>query len=101
MTGIWHSRLTFKKLTDIQKIILKGRYENYTQALELTELDCLVDRREQLCLKFARGFLINVNTKEMCALNDIRNKEKYHLTFASTDRLKKSAIQHMQRLLNK
>ena len=71
-------------------------------ALSLTGLDCLVDRREQLCLKFARASLKNSNVADMFPAIvpeglDMRDREPYKVTFA---RLKKSAIPYMQRLLN-
>ena len=109
---VWHSSLTFENLTDIERvqknalrIILKQDYQTYAQALEMAGLDSLVDRREQLCLKFARAALKNKNVKDMFPPNldcsiEIRAREPYHVTFARTDRLKKSAIPYMQRLLN-
>ena len=109
---VWHSNLTFENMTDLErvqknalKIILKENYISYENALTRTGLDCLLDRREQLCLKFAKACLRNSNMKDMFPLNkdyqqNTRNKEKYEVTFANTGRLLKSAIPHMQRLLN-
>ena len=87
------------------RIILKEDYQTYAQALDKAGLDSLVDRREQLCLKFARAALKNSNVKDMFPVNpncplEIRARETYHVTFAKTDRLKNSAIPYMQRLLN-
>ena len=105
--------MTFENLTDIERvqknalrIIMKDDYENYAQALLKSGLESLVDRREQLCLKFARSTLGNENVKDMFPLNtpdcptEIRDREPFTVTFARTDRLKKSSIPHMQRLLN-
>ena len=110
---VWHSSLTFENLTDIERvqknalrIILKNDYENYAQALLKSGLESLVDRREQLCLKFARSALKNENVKDMFPMNspdcptEIRDREPFSVTFARTDRLKDSAIPYMQRLLN-
>ena len=109
---VWHSSLTFENLTDIERvqknalrIILKEDYNNYAQALLKCGLDSLVDRRELLCLKFARSALKNENVKDMFPPNlpdstEIRDREPFKVTFARTDRLKTSAIPYMQRLLN-
>ena len=109
---VWHSSLSLENLMDLERvqknalrIILKGEYLSYAHALEKTGLESLVDRREQLCLKFARTCLKNENMKNMFPLNnvdshDVRSKEKFKVTFAHTGRLKDSAIPYMQRLLN-
>ena len=64
-----------------------------------------MDRRGQLCLKLARAALKNKNVKDMFPPNsdcpiEIRAREPHKVTFARSDRLKKSAIPYMQRLLN-
>ena len=87
------------------KIILKDQYISYDNALNAVGLDCLIDRREQLCLKFAKACLKNENLKDMFPLNedshqDTRQREVFKVTFAHTDRLKDSSIPYMQRLLN-
>ena len=109
---VWHSSLTFENLTDIErvqknalKIILKEDYISYEHALTKVGLECLVERREKLCLKFARACLKNANVKDMFPLNDavdqdIRQRDKYKVAFARTGRLKDSSIPYMQRLLN-
>ena len=110
---VWHSSLTFENLTDIERvqknalrIILKEEYETYAHALAITGLDFLVDRREQLCLKFAKACLKNENVCDMFPRNpsehlpEVRDREEFHVSFARTERLRKSAIPHMQRLLN-
>ena len=104
---VWHSSLTFDNLTDIEriqknalKIILKDEYICYEHALTH-----LVERRDKLCLKFAKACLKNDNVKDMFPMNDtisqdVRDREKFKVTFAHTGRLKDSAIPYMQRLLN-
>ena len=59
-TPVWHGCLTeeqSKKLESIQKracrIILGAKYNSYTEALDLTGLQTLSNRRIQLCTKFA------------------------------------------------
>ena len=111
---VWHSSLTeddSAKLERVQKvalrIILKEDYISYENALLKTELEMLSKRRQQLCLNFAKSCLKNTFTSSMFPLNDIeyhkstsRHREKFHVQSASTERLRRSAIPHMQRLLN-
>ena len=61
----------------------------------------LSERREKLSLKFAKNQL----TKDLFQLNPnggaiTRNREKYQVKVANTDRLKDSAVPYLQRLLN-
>ena len=89
------------------KIILGRQYTNYEEALEKLDLQPLTERREELCLKFAKKCLRNNKVKDMFPLSekphlmDLRNSEKYVVKHANTERLKKSAIPFMQRLLNR
>ena len=80
---------------------MKVQYISYDHALTTVGIDCLIDRREQLCLKFAKACL----KKDMSPLNEdshqnIRQREVFKVTFAHTDRLKNSSIPYMQRLIN-
>ena len=108
---VWHSSITKGEQRDLErvqkvalKIILKDSYETYVNALRLTGLETLTARRTKLCLNFARKCLKNEKTVKMFPLNELnvntRNPETYFVTPARTDRLAKSAIPYMQRLLN-
>ena len=112
---VWHSSLTLENLTDLERvqknalrIILQEDYQNYSQALEAIGLDSLFERREKLCLSFAKKCLKspNIQVKNIFPLNkaqstiDTRKPEKYHINMASTIRYKKSAVLYMQRMLN-
>ena len=117
---VWHSAITQEEENDIErvqkvclKIILKGKYEGYDQALKITNLATLVQRRVTLCLNFAKKCLDNEKTRHMFPLNrssralpkrneNYQNyqKEKYHVQHSRTERLAKSAIPYLQRLLN-
>ena len=103
-------------MTDLERVqktclrmILKQSYTSYEEALEIVNLETLSDRREKLCLQFAEKCLMSEKTKGMFPLHlsshdmakNIRHHEKYHVQHANTDRLKKSAIPYMQRLLNR
>ena len=110
---LWHSSLTQKKKNDLErvqksalKLILKERYKNYEDALNVIEMDSLEMRRAKLCLKFAKSCLRNKIVTDMFPMNkkdhamDKRQNEKFDIRKARTERLQKSAVMHMQRLLN-
>ena len=86
------------------KIILGSDYEDYNAALEIAGLSTLDDRRKGLCKQFAKNCIKNPKMYRLFPLNKItkntRNPEKYLVTPANTDRLARSAIPYMQRLLN-
>ena len=65
----------------------------------------LSERREKMCVKFAKNCAQNELTKDLFPLNpadglETRNKEPYRVLFANTDRLRDSAVPYLQRLLN-
>ena len=110
---VWSSSLTGQNKADLErvqrsalKIILGPKYESYRKALFILNLETLEERREYLCLKFAQKCTRNEKTQQMFPLNEkmhhmkTRNKEKYLVQFANTERLKKSSIIYMQKLLN-
>ena len=108
---VWHSSLTQGQILEIERvqkvalqIILKSDYISYENALKITSLPRLSERRTQLCKTFAIKCTKNPKTKDMFPLNKhsskIRNPEKYQVTYANTSRLAKSAIPYMQKLLN-
>ena len=110
---VWHSSLTLENFQDLErvqktalKIILQEDYISYSNALEVTSLGSLFERRNQLCLKFAKSSLKHDLMKEMFPLNpqghcmETRFKEKFKVTKSNTERHKNSAIPYMQRLLN-
>ena len=68
-------------------------------------MDDLSTRREKLCLDFARKCTKHPKLKNMFPKSKNtkakKSNEKYFVQYARTERLKKSAIIHMQQLLNK
>jgi hypothetical protein len=109
---VWHSSLTqgqVKEIERVQKvamrIILKEEYDCYENALEECSLQTLSERRDQLCLSFAKNCTKNERTKDIFSLKtqlvNTRNPEKYEVTKAKTNRLAMSAIPSMQRQLNR
>ena len=108
---VWHFSLTDENSNDLErvqkcalKIILGEKYISYESALEELNLIDLKTRRNQLCQKFAFKCTENERTKHYFKRNkkpmELRNKEKFHVEFAKTERYKKSSILQMQRLLN-
>ena len=108
---VWHSALSEDDhiaLERVQKaalrIILDSKYTDYKSALFLTNLETLRSRRKYLCLKFAQKC---VKTGKLSDLFPIIRKnintrphEKFHITKAKTERLAKSTVPYLQRLLN-
>ena len=110
---LWHSSITKKcedNLERVQKsalkIILGESYVNYDNALKVLKLQSLKERREDLCLKFAKKCLKVPKLNKMfprSQQNHVmgkRNTESFQVKRGLTERMKRSAIPHMQRLLN-
>ena len=110
---LWHSGITRKDCQELEriqksamKVIFGNGYKDYQDALKKIGLDTLEKRRDRLCLDFAKGCLKIEKLKKIFPLNnkkenkETRNKEKYVVNIARTERYKKSAIPFMQRLLN-
>ena len=110
---LWHSSITQKceeNLERVQKsalrIILGVKYLNYENALKILKLQSLKERRNDLCLKFAQKCLMVPKLKQMFPRNhknhDMgkRSLESFQVKRALTERLRRSAIPYMQRLLN-
>ena len=111
--AVWHSSLTKKDSRDLErvqkaalKVILGEKYQNYEDALRTIKIDSLEERRQKICLKFAQQCLRNEKLRDMFPKNlsdhkmKKRSVEKFIVTKASTERLRKSAIPSMQRQLN-
>ena len=112
-SNVWHSGLTQQNKSDIErlqksslKIILKNNYQSYKHALKFLNMESLDERREKLNLKFAKKCLKIEVMKSLFPLNTkthgmySREKLKYKVTKAKTERYKNSPIISMQNLLN-
>ena len=110
---VWHSSLTQENSNDLErvqksavKIIMGQEYQGYKKSLMKLDMTSLQDRRDILCLEFARKCSKNSKTKHMFPENkkihdmETRNPEKFKVQHAHTERLKKSSIIYMQNLLN-
>ena len=110
---VWHSSLTKEQEEDLERVqksalrIIKGtKYESYEKACESLNIEDLITRRTKLCLQFAQKCLTNKQMKTLFPKNSkkaiikTRHQEKFKVKFARTERLRKSSIPYMQRLLN-
>ena len=108
---VWHSSLTRGEELEIERIqrcalrlILSDKYESYEIALEVANLETLKNRRNKLCMNFAKKCTKNGNNDDIFPLNpsevNTRSHEKYFVTTATTSRLARSAVPYMQKLLN-
>ena len=88
------------------KLVLGNKYVTYEEALIKLNLISLAERRQDLCLKFARkGIRTNKLTDLLKEKNKVhsmkvRKSEKYKVQFSRTERWRKSSIIYMQSLLN-
>ena len=112
-SNVWHSSLTKENIQDLErvqkaalKVILGRDYFNYKDALKLTKMDSLEERRGLIGLKFAKNCLKNQNFSKLFPLKktnhamNVRNPDRYLVKSAKTERYKKSTIPFLQRLLN-
>ena len=108
--AVWHSSLSRGEELEIERVqrcalrlILGERYSSYEDALYLTNLKTLKERRIELCKNFAKKCIAS-GKNDIFPLNkcqkNTRNNEKYQVTNAHTTRLARSAVPYMQRLLN-
>ena len=111
---VWHSSLSQKNIDDLEriqksalKVILKEKYKDYKSALSDLNLQSLSDRRENLCLRFAKKSLKLLNFKKLFPhskkfhVMNQRKRRKFFVNNAKTERYRKSSVPYMQRLLNK
>ena len=111
---VWHSSLTMKNEYDLERvqkaalrIILGNKYQGYDNALATLQMKSLKDRRDELCLKFAKKCLriekfqkyFPLKKKEHCM--SMRSTEKFELGKFGSTRYRKSAIPYMVSILNK
>ena len=110
---VWNSGLSEENIHDLEriqksacKLILQDSYKSYDNALKLLDLENLEDRRESLCLQFARKCLKNDKMKHLFPKNlkthnmQTRYPEEFEMEHFNTERLRDSPIIYMQRLLN-
>ena len=89
------------------RVILGKKYTSYRNALKELNIDSLHDRRESLCLKFAKKCLKVNKLRKMfprkVTMHEMskRSFEYFRVNKSLTKRYLNSAIPQMQRMLNK
>ena len=107
---VWHSSLSRGEELEIERVqrcalrlILGEQYSSYEDALDLTNLKSLKERRIDLCKNFAKKCIAtgkdDIFPLNKCKKNN-RNTEKYQVEKANSNRLARSAVPYMQRILN-
>ena len=107
----WHGAITVTDRQDIERIqkgalhiILGDKYESYRNALNLTSLESLDARRDNLCIKFAKKAERNPKFKQWFKpkpkIYTRQVDDRYWQTVARTGRLRKSPIPFLTNLLN-
>ena len=68
------------------------KYSDYNEALKYLNMEKLSERRQKLCLSFAKKCIKNEKAKTLFPLNnhvkDLRNSEKFKVNFAASERYK-------------
>ena len=107
---VWHSSLTKQQSSDIERIqkvafriILDSNYTNYDLACTKFNTETLQNRREKLCLKYARKNLKSDHSFFETLSSNVTTRQKrsivkeYKCNFS---RFSKSSIPFMSKLLN-
>ena len=82
------------------------RYQGYEEALKFMKIDSLKERRVKMALRFAKKSTRQDHVSYLFPLNEsihsmkTRNPEKYFVNIGHTERMKRSAVPFLQRLLN-
>ena len=110
---VWNSSLTQENIQDLERVqkaavrvMLGQKYTNYEDGLEQLNLKKLSERRNELCLRFAKKCLENEKTQLYFPLKvrkhqmKTRKPHKYSQNKVKTNRLQSSAIPMMQKQLN-
>ena len=88
------------------KLVLEESYRNYETALEALQLDSLEKRRKTISLNFAKTAIADGHFSDLFPRRTKnhpmtrRDKSKYKVFKAHTERYKNSPILTMQRMLN-
>ena len=111
---VWNSSLTLKQTKTIEQVqrcacrIVLGHNLSYNKALSDWEIESLATRREDHCLKFAKGLADNERTKDLLPptrleshSRNLRNAHKISQLRFRTLSFKNNPIPHFIELLNK
>ena len=88
-----------------RKLILRSDYKTYKQALADLNLEDLESRRQRLAKKIGMKSLNNPKMHSLFKVNpniniNTRNREKYEVKFAHTERMRKSPVIAIQIYFN-
>ena len=110
---LWHFGLTQKNRNQLERVqksalrvILGKRYTSYSDALKVLNIESLEDRRNSLCLQFAKNRLKVDKLRKMFPKSSTlhgmtkRNAEPFIVNRTLTERYLNSAVPQMQRMLN-
>ena len=111
LCATYHSMLTSTQsmaLERMQSVALKtifGWDVSYRQCLEKANINSLSERRHQMCLNFAKKTEANPRFAHWFPIrrqtdHDLRRTERLQVDFAKHERLRRSPIHFMRRLLN-
>ena len=103
---VWSSSLTQKNINDLERVqkpamrIIYGKsYESYSKTLKELGMVSLAERRDFLCLKFAKKSLKVENFGRLLPISSKGHKMKTRHWYSK--RYMQSAIPSMQRILNR
>ena len=112
--AVWSTSLTQKNIADLERVqkaavrlIIGKPYESYSETLKELKIMRLSERREVICLKFAKSCLRLKNFEKLFPMHaskhgmKTRHEEKYKVSQSYGKRHAISAIPQMIKLLNK
>ena len=110
---VWHGGLTLQNAEDLERIqkctlkkILREDYKTNENATKLLDLQQLCERREYLCLQFAKRCIKHGNIKDSFPLKEkrhgmiTRHREMFEINTTHTKRLENWPVIYMKKLLN-
>ena len=107
---VWHFSITEDENSDLErvqktacKIILKENYTCYEDARKILKLETLHERRDTLCLKFAKKCVKHEKAKDIFPLNTnmkTHHGNQFKVQHAKRARLLNSTVPQLQRALN-
>ena len=111
--SVWDGSLTQENCQDLErtqktfaKLVLGKKYSNYEDALIKLNLHSLSKRRKKLCLNFAKSGVRNNTMRDLLQRKKknhsmkMRKVETHNVEVTNTERYGRSAVPHMQSLLN-
>ena len=111
--SVWDGSLTQENCQDLErtqktfaKLVLGKKYSNYEDALIKLNLHSLSKRRKKLCLNFAKSGVRNNTMRDLLQRKKknhsmkMRKVQTHKIEVTNTERYGRSAVPHMQSLLN-